>query len=105
MTSSDPIQLSCPEALDAWEPLQECLIGCEIFSHWDRNPYLEGHQAPPKVTWVARTYKVWRTSTGWFIDFGEGGYQAMPSWERVVSWFCRMNPRKIEVLLDQMVEA
>ncbi len=96
MTTDAVVRLAQPDALDAWEPLRECLIACEIFERIERS----SRGGLPAQIWVPRTYRCYRAGSTWRIDFGEGHPEARSDWAAVVHWFCMMRPRKIEVLID-----
>lgn len=99
----EAVILSRPEALDAWQPRERCIIACLIFSRMSNSHVLISADEtlfPEAEVWVRRTYEVYKDGDGWRIDFGEGGHHFVPTWDRVVSWFCKMNPRNIEVLID-----
>jgi hypothetical protein len=117
--SYNTIYAALPSAtsLEAWEPQQQILITCWIFDRHQRqgetaddlrhdqewvNAWAWG-RASVQI-WVERTYRVFRNGSAWKIDPGDGGYFDVKHWcashNSVVSWFLKMSPRRIEVVID-----
>ena len=113
--SYNTIYAALPSAtsLEAWEPQQQILITCWIFDRYPRQGEtaddLRHDQEWIKTEasvqiWVERTYRVFRNGSSWKIDPGAGGYFDVKHWcaahNSVVSWFLKMSPRRIEVVID-----
>lgn len=74
------------------EPQTEALIACKI-----------NVGTPTRPEWASRTYhaRLRLKSGDWSVAMGDGlAFEVFPSWHLVCSWFARLHPRDVEVLIQ-----
>ncbi len=108
----DPVSLRDAKALDAWQPMEKLLVSCYIFEktmfkeEWAITPMVgkkyipSGYSESLVEVWEPRTYFIFKKDGVWNLDVGEGGYFKFEEWDHIVSWFEKMHPLFIEVMID-----